>query len=126
MCFSSPLTVRYIVNVAQQFDFQQIKPVVILLQLPFNSQVDFVLQLPFNSHVDYRRNAAIRFPENQCSQSGTLSMLISGKSSNLFSQIDGRCSAAVSVAMRGRKPDSHNGKQRSQARTCDEIVFATF
>ena len=60
----------------------------------------------------------------QCSQSGTLSMLISGKSNNLFSQIDGRCSAAVSVAMRGRKPD--NGKQRSQARTCDEIVFATF
>ena len=49
-------------------------------------------------------------------------MLISGKSSNLFSQIDGRCSAAVSVSMRGRKPD--NGKQRSQARTCDEIVFA--
>ena len=113
MCFSSPLTVRYIVDVAQQFDFRQIKPVVILLQLPFNSQVD------------YRRNAAIRFPANQCSQSGTLSMLISGKSSNLFSQIDGRCSAAVSVPMRGRKPD--NGKQRrSQARTCDEIVFAHF
>ena len=124
MCFSSPLTVRYIVDVAQQFDFRQIKPVVILLQIPFNSHVDVVLQLPFNSQVDYRRNAAIRFPANHCSQSGTLSMLISGKSSNLFSQIDGRCSAAVSVAMRGRKPD--NGKQRSQARTCDEIVFATF
>ena len=36
-------------------------------------------------------------------------MLISGKSSNIFSHIDGRCSAAVSVAMRGRKPD--NGEQ---------------
>ena len=98
----------------------------ILLQLPFDSHVDCVHQLPFNSQVDYRRNAAIRYQANQCSQSGTLSMLISGKSSNLFSQIDGRCSAAVSVAMRGRKPENANGKQRSQARTCDEIVFATF
>ena len=51
-------------------------------------------------------------------------MLISGKSSNLFSQIDGRWSAAVSVAMRCRMPD--NSEQMSQACTWDAIVFATF
>ena len=57
-------------------------------------------------------------PANQCSQSGTLSMLISGKPSNLFSQIDDRCSAAVSVAMRGRKPDNgmvNKGRKRAHA-----------